>query len=246
MKRLFAGASTYRLIQLAMLVILGTAFVTSFKSGAEGAVRLGFDQNYKVALPLVLDVISGAATVIHGRVRKDKDMRRLAAWFVLVPMLLSWGANSVDHAYRAADAAAGWPTGARAAWYLGVILAAGICPVAVAGLLHLSTKYQEFEQRQTRISKSVEAKTPAPKAEPVKTTPETTPAPSGKRKPSEPAKRAQAVAEQHISEVGKLPSVRELERKAGVSRNLSQRTLTALRAPSPVEEVRRNGSPVAV
>jgi len=244
MKRLFALASTYRLIQLAMLVILGTAFITSFKSGAEGAVRLGFDQNYKVALPLVLDVISGAATVIHGRVRRDKDMRRLAAWFVLVPMLLSWGANSVDHAYRAADAAAGWPTAARAAWYVGVILAAGICPVAVAGLLHLSTKYQEFEQRQARTSKPAESKASAPKS--VKAKPEVATPPPGRRKRSEPAKRAQAVAEQHAAEVGKLPSVRELERKAGVSRNLSQRTLTALRAPSAVEEVRRNGSPVSV
>lgn len=159
----FKVPSTYRVIQLAMLVILGTAFVTSFKSGAEGAGRLGYDPSFTISLPMVCDVIAGAATAIHGRVRKDKDMRRLAAWFVLIPMLLSWGSNSVDHAYRAAAAADGWVPLARVAWYGGVILAAGICPVAVAGLLHLSTKYQEFEQRQIKVPKPVAAKPTAPK-----------------------------------------------------------------------------------
>lgn len=165
MKRL-GWPSTYRVIQLAMLVILGTAFVTSFKSGAEGAGRLGYDPSFTVSLPLVCDVIAGAATAIHGRVRKDKDMRRLAAWFVLVPMLLSWGSNSVDHAYRASAAADGWSPWARAAWFTGVVLAAGICPVAVAALLHLSTQYQEFEKRQQTRTPKTPVSGPTPKAAP--------------------------------------------------------------------------------
>lgn len=163
------GISTYRLIQLAMLVVLVTAFVTSFKSGSDGAGRLGFPATFVAALPLVCDVVAGVATAIHGRVRRDKEMRRLAGWFVLVPMVLSWGANSVDHSYRAAHAAAGWVPAAQAAWFAAVVLGAGICPVAVAALLHLSTRFVEFEQRQVARAKPAEPKpqSAAPKTKPT-------------------------------------------------------------------------------
>lgn len=146
MKRVL-GAPTYRYIQAAMLVVLVIAFVTSFESGSAGAKRLGYPEDFVAALPLVCDVIAGVATFIHGRVRSDAQMRRLAAQFVLIPMLLSWGSNSVDHVTRAP--AGDWNAWGVGAWTGAVILAAGICPVAVAALLHLSTKYVEHEQRQT-------------------------------------------------------------------------------------------------
>lgn len=151
MSRLWArlvAIPTYRLITMSMLVILAIAFTTSFQSGSDGAARLGFPDTFRPALPLVCDVIAGVATAIHGRVRKDKPMRRLASWFVLIPMLLSWGSNSIDHAYRAAPAAQGWGQWEQVSWFAAVVLAAGICPVAVAALLHLSTRFVEFEQRQ--------------------------------------------------------------------------------------------------
>lgn len=149
-------------------------------------------------------------------------------------------------------------TGQKPEWWL-ITLVATVPPCVLGLTVHLGVTLGRAQSEQTRqereaagkaaqrASERAEAKqrVAAPKAEPAKAQPETSP-PSGKRKPSEPAKRAQAVAEQHISEVGKLPSVRELERKAGVSRNLSQRTLTALRVTPAVEEVRRNGSPVSV
>lgn len=165
MSRLWArllAVPTYRLITLAMLVILGIAFTTSFQSGSDGAGRLGFPPLFVSALPLVCDVIAGVATAIHGRVRQDKAMRRLASWFVLVPMLLSWGANSIDHAYRAAPAALAWGRWEQAGWFTAVVLAAGICPVAVAALLHLSTRFVEFEQRQSTRRAAVEVKAPKP------------------------------------------------------------------------------------
>lgn len=162
--RWLTAIPTYRLIQGAMLVVLGIAFTTSFQSGSEGAGRLGFAPIFVASLPLVCDVVAAVATAIHGRVRKDREMRRLTAWFVLVPMGLSWGANSVDHTYRAAAAADGWPPWARAGWFTGVVLGAGICPVAVAAMLHLSTRYVEFEQR---TNKWAEAKPADPAATPT-------------------------------------------------------------------------------
>lgn len=159
------------MIQGAILVVLAVAFVTSFQSGAIGAGRLGYPDTFQIALPLVCDVVAGVATAIHGRVRRDKPMRRLVSWFVLVPMALSWGANSVDHAYRASDAATGWPITARIAWFAGVVLAAGICPVAVAALLHLSTRFLEFEQRsQIQLNRPKSRNLP-PKTAPVSTLP---------------------------------------------------------------------------
>lgn len=160
MRRLL-DAPTYRYIQGAMLVVLAVAFVTSFESGSAGALRLGYPAGFTAALPLVCDVIAGVATFIHGRVRTDPPMRRLAAQFVLVPMLLSWGANSVDHVTRA-PAGATWQPLAVTAWIAAVVVAAGICPVAVAALLHLSTKYVEFEQRQTAVEPTQKARVAAP------------------------------------------------------------------------------------
>lgn len=158
---------TWRLIQAAMLTVLATAFVTSFSSGSAGAGRLGFPPAFVAALPLVCDVVAGMATAIHGRVRRDPAMRRLAAWYVLVPMLLSWGANSVDHLFRATPTAVGWPVGGQWAWYAAVVLAAGICPVAVAALLHLSTRFVEFEQRQVERATAARAsRAPRPPAPP--------------------------------------------------------------------------------
>lgn len=181
-----SGTSTYRLIQGAMLVVLVTAFVTSFQSGSAGAGFLGFDPHFVASLPLVCDVIAGVATAIHGRVRRDKQMRRLASWFVLVPMVFSWGANSVDHVFRASKAAEGWSSGARSAWFFGVVLAAGICPVAVAALLHLSTRFVEFEQRAASPPKpaspptrrATEVSAPSVALTPAKPRPKPQPAPA--------------------------------------------------------------------
>lgn len=152
--------STYRLIQSAILVMLGVAFATSFQSGADGAGRLGYPPIFEAALPLVCDVVAGVATAIHGRVRQDPAMRRLVTWYVLVPMALSWGANSVDHAYRASTASTHWSAAGQISWFSGVVLAAGICPVAVAALLFLNTRFLEFEQRQAPVTDEVaEART---------------------------------------------------------------------------------------
>jgi hypothetical protein len=169
------AAPTYRYIQGAMLVVLVIAFTTSFESGSEGAKRLGYPEDFIAALPLVCDVIAGVATFIHGRVRKDAQMRRLSAQFVLVPMLLSWGANSVDHVNRAG--AGDWATAGVIAWYTGVVIGAGICPVAVAALLHLSTKYVDFEQRQNARTSLAETRSKAtsvkPRTDPAPTKPVT-------------------------------------------------------------------------
>lgn len=157
------SAPTYRYLQVAMLLVLGTAFVTSFESGTEGAKRLGYPEGFESALPLVCDVIAGVATLIHGRVRGDRQMRRLASLFVLVPMLLSWGANSVDH-LGSAPADPRWLLAAQVGWVAGVILAAGICPVSVAALLHLSAKFVEYEQRQAEKAERRAASTPKPRS----------------------------------------------------------------------------------
>lgn len=141
------GIPAEQYIHGAMLVVLAVAFVTSFESGSEGARELGYPEGFEAALPLVCDVVAGVATVIHARVRADAAMRRLAAQFVLGPMLLSWGANAVDHV-KAAPADVTWPEWGQVAWIVAVVLAAGICPVAVAALLHLSTKYAEYQRRQ--------------------------------------------------------------------------------------------------
>lgn len=159
MRRLLA-APTYRYIQGAMLVVLVIAFVTSFESGSAGAKKLGYPEDFVSALPLVCDVIAGVATFIHSRVRGDAPMRRLAGQFVLVPMLLSWGANSVDHVNRA-PAGPGWTSTETSAWIAAVVLAAGICPVAVAALLHLSTKYVDFELRQAARAEQAAAEAAA-------------------------------------------------------------------------------------
>lgn len=131
-----------------MLAVLAIAFATSFTSGTAGARLLGYPGVFATALPLVCDIVAGLATVVHSRARSDPPMRRLAARFVLAAMALSWAANSVDHVVRS-PAGEGWSGTARAAWVVGVVVAAGICPVAVAALLHLSTRYVEFEQRET-------------------------------------------------------------------------------------------------
>ena len=173
MRRLtsITGAPTYRYIQAAMLVVLVIAFVTSFQSGSEGAKTLGFPTGFEAALPLVCDVVAGVATFIHGRVRGDAKMRRLAGQFVLIPMLLSWAANSVDHV-KNAPANPAWTDWQQSFWIGGVILAAGICPVAVAALLHLSSKYVDFELRQAEkvekrnntVAAAVAAATPKPRS----------------------------------------------------------------------------------
>ena len=106
MKMKFPTVPAYRVIQAAVLVVLGYAFITSFQSGSVGALKLGYPEQFRWAIPVVCDVVAGMATAVHGRVRKDPVMRRLATWYVLIPMALSWGANSIDHASRAAQATA--------------------------------------------------------------------------------------------------------------------------------------------
>jgi hypothetical protein len=172
---LVRGVPAEHYIHTAMLVVLCVAFVTSFESGSEGARTLGYPAGFEFSLPLVCDVVAGVATVIHSQVRNDAPMRRLAAQFVLGPMLLSWGANAVDHV-KAAPVDTGWPVEAQIAWIVGVVLAAGICPVAVAALLHLSTKYAEYKRRQ--VGAPVKQPVPAPKAERPVTAPQLEPAPS--------------------------------------------------------------------
>jgi hypothetical protein len=176
---------TYRVLQAGILVVIAVSFTTSFKSGSAGAGLVGFDSSFLFALPLVLDVVAAMATVIHGRVRNDKEMRGLAAKFVLVPMLLSWGSNGIDHFQRAGHTADGWGHLAQGGWYAAVILGAGICPVAVAALLHLMAKYVEYEQRQAELARKEaeaakreaeeaaheEAESPKPRRKPVAATP---------------------------------------------------------------------------
>lgn len=153
--RAVLAAPTYRFLQGGMLVVLVIAFATSFESGRAGARLLGFPveavdgtgHDFTAALPLVCDVVAGLATFVHGRVRTDPAMRALAARFVLVPMLLSWGANAIDHVHRA-PAGVDWHPLGRASWIVAVIIGAGICPVAVAALLHFAAKFVEFEQRE--------------------------------------------------------------------------------------------------
>lgn len=185
---------TQRCLQAAMLTVLAVAFLTSFESGRRGGQLLGYPGPiYAAALPLVCDVVAGIATLIHHRVRTDPAMRRLAARYVLVPMLASWAANAVDHLGRAQSATV-WPPAATVAWVVGVVVAAGICPVAVAGLLHLSTRYTEHEQRNivsgapSGILGSPGGSTP-PKTRPARAVPPTAPGgphASGRAKPRKP------------------------------------------------------------
>lgn len=170
------SAPTYRYIQGAILVVLGIAFVTSFRSGSAGALALGYPTGFQAAFPLVCDIVAAVATVIHGRVRADRSMRRLAAWFVSTPMALSWAANAVDHV-QAAPPAAAWHPAGQYAWIGGVVLAAGLCPVAVAALLHLSTKFVDYEQRQARETQP-ETTTGTPAVVETRETPVEAPAPA--------------------------------------------------------------------
>ena len=190
---------TYRVLQAGILVVIAVSFTTSFKSGSAGAGLVGFDSSFLFALPLVLDVVAAMATVIHGRVRNDKEMRGLAAKFVLVPMLLSWGSNGIDHFQRAGHTADGWGQLAQWGWYAAVILGAGICPVAVAALLHLMAKYVEYEQRQVELAevakRKAEEKATAPKPEP-------------KPKPAAPVKRSA------VNDLDEIRRRKERERKA--------------------------------
>lgn len=213
MKKLLS-APTYRYIQAAVLVVLVIAFVTSFESGSKGAKTLGFPAGFEASLPIVCDVVAGVATFIHGRVRGDKPMRRLATQFVLGPMLLSWGANAINHA-SASPIGPGWSQWQATGWLAAVILAAGICPVAVAALLHLSTKYVEFEHRQAeraekataqkqplrsdvQPARSAAAPKPAPKAA-KKSAPK--PEPVDLAKPERPALRAVPAADDRAAEL---------------------------------------------
>lgn len=138
--RLTLAHVTRGLLYTAVLVVIAIAFVTSFNSGASGALALGYAPEFKASLPLVCDVVAAVATFMHAIARDDRQMRRTATGFVLVPMLLSWGANAIDHVDRATDGPIGWT--------VAVVGLAGLCPVAVAALLYLSTKFREFEQRQ--------------------------------------------------------------------------------------------------
>lgn len=149
-----------------MLLVLGIAFATSFTAGSDGAHRLGYAGVFMYALPLVCDVVAAAATWIHGRVRTDRDMRRLAGWFVLTPMLLSWGANAIDHGFRAVPEP-GWHAALAGLWIGAVVLAAGICPVAVAALLHFATRYADYEQRLAKAA-AAESERRAARAAPTR------------------------------------------------------------------------------
>lgn len=143
-----ANAPTYRFLQAGIFVVLGIAFATSFSSGSSGARILGYQEQFVSAVPLICDIVAALAMVVHGRVRDDKPMRKLAAWFVLVPMLLSWAANALDHLLRA-PAQPYWSVWAQRGWIAGVVIFAGLAPVAVAGLLHFMARYVEHQQRTT-------------------------------------------------------------------------------------------------
>lgn len=144
---------TYRFLQAGIFVVLGIAFATSFSSGSSGAEILGYQLAFVASVPLICDIVAALAMVVHGRVRDDKPMRRLAAWFVLVPMVLSWAANALDH-LRRAPADPHWADWARNGWIAGVIVFAGLAPVAVAGLLHFMAKFVEYEQRAAKGSET--------------------------------------------------------------------------------------------
>lgn len=220
-----------RVLTVANVLLVGlVAAIVSYNHMYELATKAGED--WRAALiPLSVDGMLVAATLAIVDRRRARQPAGWVPWTGLgLGLFASLAANiAAAQPEFAAQAIAAWP------------------PVALA--ISIETLVIVLRNTTPKPKPKVEAKPvvePKPKAEPVKTDPKATPPSSGKRKRSEPAKRAQAVAEQHISEVGKLPSVRELERKAGVSRNLSQRTLTALRVTPAVEEVRRNGSPVSV
>lgn len=144
--RRLAEIPRYRWIQITILAVLIVAFVTSFQSGSEGAHQSGYRAEFSMSFPLICDVVAMLATVVHGWARHDAKMRRLAALFVMGPMILSWAANAVDHLANAHVTTFGATYGEKA-WTLWVILAAGLCPVAVAALLYFATKFIEFEQR---------------------------------------------------------------------------------------------------
>ena len=210
-----------------VLLVAVVAAVVSYNHMFELASRAG--EAWRATLiPLSVDGMLVAATLAIVDRRRARQPAGWVPWTGLgLGLFASLAANiAAARPELVAQLVAAWP------------------PVALA--LSIETLVIVLRNTAPKPRVKVEPKPVAePKTKTVKAAPETPPL-GGRRKPSEPAKRAQAVAEQHISEVGKLPSVRELERKAGVSRNLSQRTLTALRVPSPVEEVRRNGSPVSV
>lgn len=138
----------YRYFQFTILAVLAAAFVTSFSSGSSGAEKLGFPPEFLFTPPLICDIVAGLATLVHGWARTDASMRRLAAAFVMAPMLLSWAANAVDHVARKPRNPV-WSELGQNAWLAGVILFAGLCPVAVAALLYFGTKFAEFERRLT-------------------------------------------------------------------------------------------------
>lgn len=146
--RRLAEIPRYRWIQITILAVLVVAFVTSFQSGSEGAHQSGYRAEFSMSFPLICDVVAMLATVVHGWARHDAKMRRLAALFVMGPMILSWAANAVDHLANAHVTTFGTSYGEKA-WTLWVVLAAGLCPVAVAALLYFATKFIEFEQRAT-------------------------------------------------------------------------------------------------
>lgn len=169
-----SALSVYRLVQLMILVVLAGAFVTSFKSGASGALKLGYPDEFKFAFPLVCDVVAATATVVHGQVNHDKQMRRICVWFAMVPMMLSWAANAIDHVYAAQAAARGWEQPAQIAWFTGVIVMAGVCPSAVAALLYLATKYTEYQERQNAKAAAKAEKKATGKDKRVDTAPKAT------------------------------------------------------------------------
>jgi hypothetical protein len=152
-------------VQVTILVILIAAFVTSFKSGSDGARILGFPPEFLFTAPLICDIVAGLATLVHGWARDDEPMRRLATWFVMGPMVLSWSANAVDHVGRA-PVDPTWPPAGQCAWLAGVIVFSGLCPAAVAGLLFFSTKFTEFEQRQAERAVEVPVEELAAEDEP--------------------------------------------------------------------------------
>jgi hypothetical protein len=152
-------------VQVTILAILIAAFVTSFKSGSDGARILGFPPEFLFTAPLICDIVAGLATLVHGWARDDEPMRWLATWFVMGPMMLSWSANAVDHVGRAPVDPA-WPATGQWAWLAGVIVFSGLCPAAVAGLLFFSTKFTEFEQRQAERAPKVPVETVAAEDEP--------------------------------------------------------------------------------
>lgn len=166
-----AGMSTYRWLQVAVLVILVVAFITSFESGASGAAMLGYPEQFKRAFPLVVDVVAAVATIAHGRA-PTPQLRRLAVVFVLVPMTLSWGANALDHWTRALpQLPAGWPI---QLWAAAVVLVAGVCPVAVAALLYFMGRYSDADRTTSRPA---EPAVGAPAGKSERAQPDAAPAP---------------------------------------------------------------------